>query len=101
MRYCLIIMRSIKNKFDKIREGIFALIEENKKLKLYIADIEQDIENKKNELDKCIKENKNISEENRLIKLSSTPGKNTGGLKKELADILREIDESLELIRKK
>jgi len=94
-------MYSIKKSFEGIRKKISALVEENETLKSYISEIEQNIRIKDNEIENYLKENKKIKEENRLIKLSSVAGKDTLALKTELADILREIDESLELVRGK
>ncbi len=94
-----IIMYVLKNRFEEIRRKIKELIDENEALKDRVQNLQEDLLQKEKEIEELNSEKKKLSEEVRLLKLSSSVGRDTSELKEELRIILREIDESLELIR--
>ncbi len=94
-----IIMYVLKNRFEEIRRKIKELIDENEALKDRVQNLQEDLLQKEKEIEELNSEKKKLSEEVRLLKLSSSVGRDTSELKEELRIVLREIDESLELIR--
>jgi predicted nuclease with TOPRIM domain len=94
-------MSDIKNRFEFIRKKITELLEENNLLKLQVSDFSTQVLENDKILQQLIDENNRLKEEKRLMQLSSTVGKDTTGLKKELHNIKREIEESLTLMREK
>ena len=94
-------MSDIKNRFEFIRKKITELLEENNLLKLQVTDFSTQVLEKEKTLQQLIDENNRLKEEKRLMQLSSTVGKDTTALKKELHIIKREIEESLTLMREK
>lgn len=94
-------MYALKNRFEEIRQKIEKLTDENISLKSQVQSLQEDILRKEREIEYLDGEKKKIVEEIRLLKLSNSVARDTSELKEELEIILREIDESLELIRNK
>ncbi len=101
MQGLYVIMYALKNRFEEIRQKIEKLTDENISLKSQVQSLQEDILRKEREIEYLDGEKKKIVEEIRLLKLSNSVARDTSELKEELEIILREIDESLELIRNK
>ncbi len=90
-----VLVGTIRNKVKKLVSQMHSLEAENDKLKAKQAELLQTIENQNNLLQDLKDKNKTI-----LIADSIKQTKGSGGVKKQIDEMVREIDKCIELLNK-
>jgi chromosome segregation ATPase len=90
-----VLVGTIRNKVKKLVNNMHSLEAENEKLKAKQADLLQTIEHQNNLLQELKDKNKTI-----LIADSVKQTKGSSGVKKQIDEMVREIDKCIELLNK-
>ena len=91
--------QDIKNRFINLKQKIEKIIEENNRLNGLVLELRNNEENKNNIIQLLKDENGRLKEDIRLLRVKAELERDTSGLKKELEEIRRDIEESLTLMR--